>query len=245
MRRAFTLIELLVVIAIIAILAALLFPVFSQAKESAKKSSCLSNVRQIGLAAFLYLSDSDGLYPETKPFTANPDVDDASGGYEDPDLGSVFDLIYPYIGSGNRAPGQNLSRAQIFSCPDDTDPIGRACLQSDPDAPDVTSYLVNGYFVFGLNESGVDRPSNTIFLAERRGQSPEFTPYCDYIYRPWWNAGNTEAPEDEMAQTDGAIATTRHLDHSNYAFADGHGKAMAFTQTYSPPAINLHAVKQP
>jgi prepilin-type N-terminal cleavage/methylation domain-containing protein/prepilin-type processing-associated H-X9-DG protein len=59
MKRAFTLIELLVVIAIIAILAAILFPVFAQAKASAKQIQCLSNMKQIGLAAMLYLSDNN------------------------------------------------------------------------------------------------------------------------------------------------------------------------------------------
>jgi prepilin-type N-terminal cleavage/methylation domain-containing protein/prepilin-type processing-associated H-X9-DG protein len=60
--RAFTLIELLVVIAIIAILAAILFPVFAQAKVAAKKSSGISNAKQIGLAHFLYMGDYDDVY---------------------------------------------------------------------------------------------------------------------------------------------------------------------------------------
>lgn len=63
MRKAFTLIELLVVIAIIAILAAILFPVFAQAKEAAKKSSDLSNMKQIGTSMSIYLSDNDDIYP--------------------------------------------------------------------------------------------------------------------------------------------------------------------------------------
>jgi prepilin-type N-terminal cleavage/methylation domain-containing protein len=63
MRKAFTLIELLVVIAIIAILAAILFPVFTQAKESAKKTQTLSNVKNMGLGAIIYIGDADDNYP--------------------------------------------------------------------------------------------------------------------------------------------------------------------------------------
>jgi len=63
--RAFTLIELLVVIAIIAILAAILFPVFAQAKEAAKKTACLSNTKQIALGLYMYATDSDDFLPNT------------------------------------------------------------------------------------------------------------------------------------------------------------------------------------
>jgi prepilin-type N-terminal cleavage/methylation domain-containing protein len=62
-RRAFTLIELLVVIAIIAILAAILFPVFAQAKEAAKKTQCVSNTKQTALAAIMYATDFDDVLP--------------------------------------------------------------------------------------------------------------------------------------------------------------------------------------
>jgi prepilin-type N-terminal cleavage/methylation domain-containing protein len=62
-RKGFTLIELLVVIAIIAILAAILFPVFARAKEAAKKTTCVSNISQIGRAIMLYAGEYDDLYP--------------------------------------------------------------------------------------------------------------------------------------------------------------------------------------
>src|SRR5579872_4961792 len=62
-RRAFTLIELLVVIAIIAILAAILFPVFAQAREAARKSTCASNLRQLGVGVQMYTIDYDSKYP--------------------------------------------------------------------------------------------------------------------------------------------------------------------------------------
>ena len=62
-RRGFTLIELLVVIAIISLLAAILFPVFSRARENARRSSCLSNLKQIGLGMMQYTQDYDERYP--------------------------------------------------------------------------------------------------------------------------------------------------------------------------------------
>ncbi len=78
-RRGFTLIELLVVIAIIAILAAILFPVFAQARESARTISCLSNMKQLGLGVKMYAQDFDekfpmGTYPGPRNWEVNPDV---------------------------------------------------------------------------------------------------------------------------------------------------------------------------
>jgi prepilin-type N-terminal cleavage/methylation domain-containing protein len=74
-RSGFTLIELLVVIAIIAILAAILFPVFAQAREKARQTSCLSNLKQLGTSMMMYASDHDGLFPPAvgrQPSEVNP-----------------------------------------------------------------------------------------------------------------------------------------------------------------------------
>src|SRR6202030_3598516 len=108
MKHAFTLIELLVVIAIIAILAAILFPVFAQAKASAKKVTCLSNGRQIGMALMMYLNDNDDIYPQEHPSTNNPVVDDSNGQLETIDYGSPFDKILPYVAS------KDSSKTQLF-----------------------------------------------------------------------------------------------------------------------------------
>ncbi|MDR3688279.1 MAG: prepilin-type N-terminal cleavage/methylation domain-containing protein [Fimbriimonas sp.] len=99
-RFAFTLIELLVVIAIIAILAAILFPVFAQAKEAAKKTSSMSNMKQVGLASFLYAGDSDDMLPLTE---RGGDIDDAHEYY-------WGDMIQPYAKSWKmlEAPGVGM-----------------------------------------------------------------------------------------------------------------------------------------
>lgn len=107
--RAFTLIELLVVIAIIAILAAILFPVFAQAREAARKAVCLSNNKQIGLGVMMYVQDYDEDYP-TNYWGLQPigvsDNDTGSPNY----YTSITWLweIYPYI-----------KNRQIFACPSD------------------------------------------------------------------------------------------------------------------------------
>ena len=76
MKKAFTLIELLVVIAIIAILAAILFPVFAQAKLAAKKTTSISNQKQIGLGIIMYAGDADDLYPRQDGCTLNDSMID-------------------------------------------------------------------------------------------------------------------------------------------------------------------------
>ena len=121
--RGFTLIELLVVIAIIAILAAILFPVFAQAREAARTSSCLSNIKQVSLAVIQYIQDYDETYP-TPLYCALGTTDACPGtGQQDQPFGIWHKRhlgwnhhVLPYI-----------KNAQVFLCP------------SSPDGPDHNS----------------------------------------------------------------------------------------------------------
>ncbi len=101
LQRGFTLIELLVVIAIIAILAAILFPVFSQAREKARQSTCLSNVRQLGQGIVMYAQD----YDETLPFGVPACVENAFTGKHR----QWWAFVYPYT-----------KNAGILNCPSST-----------------------------------------------------------------------------------------------------------------------------
>ena len=96
-RKGFTLIELLVVIAIIAILAAILFPVFARAREKARQTSCLSNLKQLGTSVMMYTQDYDELYPQ-----------DLSTFGPDQIPGTWPNRVMPYVKS-----------TQLFKCPSD------------------------------------------------------------------------------------------------------------------------------
>lgn len=91
MKKAFTLIELLVVIAIIAILAAILFPVFAQAKEAAKKATCVSNQKQCAISTILYASDYDDYFPMSAYIQAPVPPDPRLRVF------SVYDAVEPYM----------------------------------------------------------------------------------------------------------------------------------------------------
>ncbi len=112
LRHAFTLIELLVVIAIIAILAALLFPVFARAKMEAKKTQCISNLRQIGAGIGLYMTDADDFFPSAIDASDRytPQIWDNYPQFQAkiPTMPLMIDILQPYV--KNRG---------IFVCPSD------------------------------------------------------------------------------------------------------------------------------
>ena len=160
-RRAFTLIELLIVIAIIAILAAILFPVFAQAREKARSTSCLSNLKQIGLATTMYAQD----YEETMPI--------ATYGIIDPKLGLVqfpwSDALQPY----------SKSRL-IIQCPDQP-------VTGDPDGFDTATpphrfgaYAMADAMVTSTLSSLV-RVSSSVLIAEAT-QTSEGGPWEEMGY---------------------------------------------------------------
>jgi prepilin-type N-terminal cleavage/methylation domain-containing protein/prepilin-type processing-associated H-X9-DG protein len=114
-KKAFTLIELLVVIAIIAILAAILFPVFAQAKEAAKKTQCLSNVKQMGLASIMYSDDYDDILPETSWDGPCSQPVPTSGSYV-----SVSDNYFSGVFAWPLAIQPYSKNYGFLACPDDT-----------------------------------------------------------------------------------------------------------------------------
>lgn len=103
--RGFTLIELLVVIAIIAILAAILFPVFAQAREAARKTSCTSNLKQIGVALGMYTQDFDECFPWAASNLSTPTT-------------TWYDLVEPYVKVGASGFGYTGGvQAPFYICP--------------------------------------------------------------------------------------------------------------------------------
>ena len=135
-RSGFTLIELLVVIAIIAILAAILFPVFAQAREKARQTSCLSNTRQYATATLMYTQD----YDETFPFSAIMDGTCVS---------SFYFAVTPYVKNN-----------QITVCPSETQALSTQQALGAPctGTPPFTSYSVNSMvFVNGFIPNAAPR----------------------------------------------------------------------------------------
>ena len=237
-RTAFTLIELLVVIAIIAILAAILFPVFAQAKEAAKKTACLSNTKQNATAVLMYNGDYDGSFAMVA-YMANGNGVIGSGGTGN-QVYAMFDALMPYT-----------KNKDIFLCPSDPKAIpwsqilgglsggawvSATGIQFASLAPNFRLFEDTAVCApFGnrnpvMNEGGIDQVAGTSMFYDAK-----------YL---GMNVAYPNFPAEDLSNPAKPYATAyskpplpfsrfnfsgfaRHSENLNVNFADGHSKSMA------------------
>jgi prepilin-type N-terminal cleavage/methylation domain-containing protein/prepilin-type processing-associated H-X9-DG protein len=249
---AFTLIELLVVIAIIAILAAILFPVFAQAREKARQTSCLSNTKQMGSGIMMYTQDYDETYPLAMQTRG-------TAGW----VNCWAIVTQPYV-----------KTYDIFRCPSDTDftsKAGWSWVEAN------ISYAPNSYsngctdlrgpvggfsscLVMPSKSLGeISRVADTILLAERHnsevvsfGGVGNGINYNVGITGQSWLGGivPTTLPDGSRTTTakdypngPNGVVTARHGEMANFLFCDGHAKAMKPSAT-NPQTAGLTAAQK-
>jgi prepilin-type N-terminal cleavage/methylation domain-containing protein/prepilin-type processing-associated H-X9-DG protein len=227
-KKAFTLIELLVVIAIISILAAILFPVFARARENARKAVCMSNLKQIGLAAMMYVQDYDETYPMA---------------YNYPNGGFWFQLFAPYI-----------KNTQVFVCPS-AGPVTITNPGSGGYGWNISGTHLgstgNGFggypSTIGLGFIGtptgswlklasVDEPSQTIMVTDptSSGYSGDGRYAIGYLSEQF-----TPVLHGGQGYSATPVTVTDFSGGGNYLFADGHVKFLQASQAYCNSLWNV------
>lgn len=227
-KKAFTLIELLVVIAITSILAAILFPVFARARENARRASCMSNLKQIGLGMMMYVQDYDETYPPRLiAWQGTPPGGDWSG------TATWWywpQIIYPYAKS-----------MQVFICPSTGNVSSNGDVRS-------RNYGVN-YRLFN-DPGGVVRIASAVSTASIYAimdagnwsiTETQANTYGSEFYLPGMGtSGGNCSGASGVRLTD--CQTGRHFLGVNMAFADGHVKwlksSAVVTQSKKSPSIS-------
>ena len=222
---AFTLIELLVVIAIIAILAAILFPVFARARENARRSSCQSNLKQIGLGVLQYTQDYDERFMTYRNTAADAPL-------------FHWSVIQPYLKS-----------TQIYQCPSDSSPPSDEFLA---DGSAGAPYNGAGYSDYFYNVQ-LSRPTDTstngpgVALAALTNSSLTILAGDSSTgTAAKFSSGTSPAacPAD-LAGIDMGAALNRHLETANYLFTDGHVKSLKGGPAGLPCTSKIYAVTAP
>jgi prepilin-type N-terminal cleavage/methylation domain-containing protein/prepilin-type processing-associated H-X9-DG protein len=232
-KRAFTLIELLVVIAIIAILAAILFPVFARAREAARKTSCLSNIKQISLGATMYSTDYDEKIMGSW-FNYQPDQG----------LGNTWiNFMQPYV-----------KNKGITLCP------SRETQDQDPNNTWETGIAMNhdnlGWDTHVIPLSRVRRPAGIIYFADSAalGWGGSQNIYNQYKQDPdsdkapvpiasrgiyFRSPGQMEGGAGDWCDT--VVPVSRHSNTCNVGYLDGHAKAIKLSSVWIRPGENFDA----
>ena len=230
----FTLIELLVVIAIIAILAAILFPVFAQAREKARQTSCLSNLKQWSTAITMYVGDYDETYPLSMSYNAGSwftGLHDTPANWRLTNAAQItrhnsywVNAVLPY-----------MKTAEIAYCPSTEEWPLAGTNYSSPRAPLIyNTYTYNGYLT-QYPQAGVDSPATVVMLNEAHGKarlmgyslpSPQITncgtdPGC--TFKPRGASCSTEPGGASTGYT-GYGSYHVHNGGMNFAYTDGHVK---------------------
>ena len=231
-QSGFTLIELLVVIAIIAILAAILFPVFAQAREKARQTSCLSNTKQIALAMVMYAQDADETFPMGR-YSVPTETAWTWDHYIEPYAQSAGSTSYgkgnqPYLEcpSDTKDRSTTVAGKRSYAIPMSLNANADEAWKGEVSIPNITG----GYYTEGRGLAEFKVPASTILIIEGPTAANRIGNNTDF------RQGSPDG------QTGGALgtATYRAPSHSggwNYGFADGHAKWFKPEQTAATPGI--------
>lgn len=230
-KRGFTLIELLVVIAIIAILAAILFPVFAKAREAARKTSCINNLKQIGTAALMYSQDYDETFADSRQSDVNDGGNCAAIAsntiYKGADHITCWGVRLFRPGTGNTTKilagyparlNPYIKNANVFRCPSDN-MVGRWIAGEERSS----YYQRHAHDAWGVQRGGVTqaivaRPAQlAYFIEENWHMAGGSDPYM-------WNTANTGTKK------------------ANALFYDGHAKQLnvPFVAPSGPPNYDIN-----